>query len=380
MADIFDQVSPDGDVFDKVAPDEKSIKRILSGVYHPVLEAGGAIGGGLLGAGAASATVLGVPVGATVGGALGLAGGKSAADAIDRTIGLQEPIDTVAKAVKQTGADLKYGAIGEATGAALGPAKKAIGAVLGGGGKVGRGVAQMISGREAKRYAQLAKDPAAILPEALGGSMSKGKAGEQLGKVLAEENLALETNPFFDTGGVAKDGWQKIQLNLKGQGPKPTAQEMYEIKRGVDEVMSATPWVKRINNRLWRDRTLFKKYLTEELGNYSGKYAKASKDYARSALGSDFLTPFPVNQGGTPSIMRTGIMSGLAALVGVPAPLAPVVGAVASSPLALGLGTAGIGAVSKGVGKVADTVIQNPSFRRGVVGSLGLGRKREREQ
>ncbi len=91
---------------------------IASSVIRPMLEIGGGVAGGALGAGLAAPTIGGVPAGAIAGGALGIAGGKAAADLMDEKLGIKEAPETIKEAAIQTGEDLKYGAEGELLGRA----------------------------------------------------------------------------------------------------------------------------------------------------------------------------------------------------------------------------------------------------------------------
>ena len=84
------------DYIKKAYPPKKtgwSGKQIASDIYHPVLEMGGLLGGGALGAGSGLLTgpgaVAASPVGAAVGGAAGYLGGKSAARGFDQLLGLR---------------------------------------------------------------------------------------------------------------------------------------------------------------------------------------------------------------------------------------------------------------------------------------------------
>lgn len=100
-------------------------KQNISTMARPVLEIGGSIIGGTLGAGATAATVAGVPVGAAVGGALGMAGGKAAADALDTKLGLKNDISP-REIIPETAKDIQYGSMGEAVGLGTGTLAKQI--------------------------------------------------------------------------------------------------------------------------------------------------------------------------------------------------------------------------------------------------------------
>lgn len=90
-------------------------KETLSHVARPVLEIGGALVGGTLGAGATAATVAGVPVGIAAGGALGMAGGKAASELLDTKLGLRPELKPK-EIIGKTGKLIQYGLEGEAMG------------------------------------------------------------------------------------------------------------------------------------------------------------------------------------------------------------------------------------------------------------------------
>lgn len=91
-----------------VLPDEKVWENAASKVYRPALEIGGAFGGGALASPGIATTA--------AGGALGYAAGKSAADFIDRKLGIKEPIKTTGEAMGETVNSVKEGAMMEAGG------------------------------------------------------------------------------------------------------------------------------------------------------------------------------------------------------------------------------------------------------------------------
>lgn len=309
--------------------------------------AGAGIGAGL-GVGATAATIGGIPAGAMAGGALGYAGGEALSSWLRRLQGTKPEIKNIPNAVKETGSNILHGAQAELTGQAIAPVVAIAGKVVAPLAKPASKIGQMITGVEAQKINRLAKDPIAILPEALGGSKSISKAGEDLGKAIEKSGLIKQTNPFPESNSVAKSTWDKVQAFMKGQGPDLTPQEVFEGKAAVDEVMARTPWARR-NGPAWRDKTLFKNYLRDKLGSFSGELAKASRDYARSALGRDFTSVVPINQGGTPSFARAG----LAKILGIPLGI--------NSPLALGT------IVSAGslTNKAINAAAKNPQIRRG---------------
>lgn len=107
------------EIFAKVGPPKGFVERnarTISAVARPTLEMGGMLAGGTIaGTGSLPGGPAAVPA-AAVGGALGFAGGKSAADALDRYLGLKAPIRTIPEAAKETAGNLVAGAEAEAGG------------------------------------------------------------------------------------------------------------------------------------------------------------------------------------------------------------------------------------------------------------------------
>ena len=124
----------------------------ISNLARPALEAGGAVGGGLLAGGAAAPTIAGAIPASVAGGGLGFAAGRSAADLLDRGLGLKPPIASIPEAVKETGANLQSGAAMEAGGQLIGPGVKA----------VGKGLLSILFGPSIKSIDARLMDPEAI--------------------------------------------------------------------------------------------------------------------------------------------------------------------------------------------------------------------------
>lgn len=129
----FEVVSAKKPAFDPSQPFEavgeesgpSRIKETISQYARPVLEMGGALAGGSLGVGATAVTVGGVPAGAAIGGALGFGAGKSAADLLDRTMGLKER-PTIGEGIQEIGKNLSEGVAAELTGQLAGAGAKAL--------------------------------------------------------------------------------------------------------------------------------------------------------------------------------------------------------------------------------------------------------------
>ena len=120
-------------------------KNTVSAVARPTLEGLGMVGGGMVGTSAG-------PVGTAGGATLGFAGGKAAADLLDRGLGLKEPIKNIPEAISETGNDLKAGAEAEATGRVLGP-------VLSGVGKVAKGTLSAVAKVSPEEVTAMMKKP-----------------------------------------------------------------------------------------------------------------------------------------------------------------------------------------------------------------------------
>lgn len=86
----------------------------IAAAARPVLEMGGMVGGGILGAPAG-------PLGAAGGGALGYGVGKSAADLLSRSMGVQQPLQNLPQAAAETIQNASQGAQAEAGNLVLNP-------------------------------------------------------------------------------------------------------------------------------------------------------------------------------------------------------------------------------------------------------------------
>jgi len=101
----------------------------ISAAARPVLEMGGAVVGSLLGGGPELPTGI-------ASGVLGYGAGKSAADLLSRSLGVQQPIQNAGQAVQDVGGDVLAGMNNESMGKILSP-------VLG---LVGKGISKTLSG------------------------------------------------------------------------------------------------------------------------------------------------------------------------------------------------------------------------------------------
>lgn len=102
----------------KAAPQPGFLERHaqqISSMARPALEAGGMLAGGALAGGAALPLGPAAIPAAAVGTGLGFAGGKAAADLLDRGLGVKPPIASAGEAVKETAKDLTQGAAAATT-------------------------------------------------------------------------------------------------------------------------------------------------------------------------------------------------------------------------------------------------------------------------
>lgn len=184
----------------------------MANIARPALEIGGALGGAALaGAGAIPLGPVAVPA-AAVGGALGMAGGSTAADALERALGIKQPLNSAADAVKEIGGNLTSGVVSEATGAAAGKAlklaapyalragkfvgKKTMTAVLGPSGKaIEDRFARNVEVQAAKPIEQLAQD----LPDTV------QELRKIVGKLSGDALDTLSHQTTIGRGGKAKD-------------------------------------------------------------------------------------------------------------------------------------------------------------------------------
>jgi len=304
----------------------------------------GMVAGGLVG---------GVP-GAAVGGAAGEAfrqvdtaaiGGKKESSSLD--------------ALAKIGAEGLKGAAAEIGGKLAAPViAKGIDYASVGGKSAAKGfgkVAQFFSGVPKSDIVRIAADPAAILPEIMGGSKSIGKAGKGFGAAVekagfvpaaesAGEGLAKfkgAASPFKSSDSVANTAFERI-----AKGEELTAPELYDAYQSAQESVSKMS--------RWNPRKVkmleFKNALQEKLQSLSGEYAAASQDFARAKLGESATNILPRTKTGEVSLGRTGFAN----LV------LPGLGTVISSPALYG----GTTAATAGTAKVAAKILSNPVGRR----------------
>lgn len=220
-------------------------------------------------------------------------------------------------------------------------------------------VAEMFSGLPSSTIQRLAEDPAAILPELYGGSMTTAKAGAKVGEAakaagflpegqtLGEKRLAQfagQENPFKGSDSVAGEYFKKVSA-----GEQLSPSDTYDAYQAASESISK---MSRKNPR-YVEMVNFKDALGWELRNTldaTGRYADAVKDSARAFLGRDTSNILPRNKAGNVSLGRAGFDS----------MIFPHAGYLVSPPLAYGATTA---AVSGGA-KATAAALQNPVSRQ----------------
>lgn len=264
--------------------------------------------------------------------------------------GLLGAVDVLSDSLTPTGFQQNIGAEGAGQ-AVVAPAIKGL----------SRGtskVSELLTGSQSSNFNRLADDPAAILPEALGGSMSKKKAGALLGK--AERDAGFVTTPLEPESGSAAKGIKSFEGKtspFKGdqgiadvyfervaKGEQLTPQEALEAYKSTSRTLAK---MSRKDAR-YVEMLKFEKALGSELEAISPEYAAAKKNYARSAMGDATSNILPRTATGKVSQGRVGfnaLIFGGGSIIN-PAALA---GLALSSPLTHGITHAGLGAASKAI-------------------------------
>jgi hypothetical protein len=236
---------------------------------------------------------------------------------------------------------------------------------------LGRGAArlgQAFSGVKAGDYARLADDPAAILPEIAGGSKSMEAAGDAYGAAAKGAGLKSRLGTLPEHPAVVRDGLKKVMDGLPEEATEAATeqwikenvfrlspQESLNNFRSAGKVLEAA--VEGKDKEAVRTVSIFKDALRERLSTWSPEFGKASKDFARSALGDKFTNLVPLNKYGSPSIGRAGFTALATGTMG---------GAALASPVLHGLGTAGVGTALKSA-KVAGSY---PGMSGAIAGSI----------
>lgn len=233
----------------ELTPEEAHpVAKAASDIYTPAFETVGGV------AGAGAAAVPGAVTGpgdaaiAAAGGALGIAGGKAAADVLDRATGLKPPIQDASAAATETGKDLYHGTMSELGG-------RAAGAVLTTG-------AQVISGPLANKMTDTAK---AVWQKAKDMGIDLTPA-----EVMGSKSLSLFEN-LLDNAPITGDFMNKFRLRqlqqlvnqrnalVDAHGTAKTIEEVGEQIQGkVDDLFRTEAKLGTDSGNALKDRLLQK--------------------------------------------------------------------------------------------------------------------------
>lgn len=304
-------------------------KQAASSFYRPALEVGGALGGAALAA-------PGTPVASAAGGALGFAGGRAAADLIDRGIGLKAPLASAGEAAKETAKDIQGGAAQEALGLVLKaiPSKVMENVLAKGAGVAGR----LQSGVRAASGQRLFKNPSALF------APSTETVGAELGAAREAAGMASKptVNEIVDTEGSTARRMARQVLNKIEQKLPVSPDELLKGKQAINKLIEKTPMMQRSQRRLLSQAG---QQLSDALYAISPEERQLAGKYANSALGEEFRRFYPVTKTGDVSLTRTLFLPALResgqALAAIPTAL------LAQSPFLGGLGISAAGGAYK---------------------------------
>lgn len=324
-----------------------SWKTTAASFYRPVLEIGGAVGG------AALATPL-TPAGQVAAGGLGFAGGRAAANLIDRGLGLKKPLNGLKEIAAETASDIGAGAVNEMGGQVLKaiPSKATEAFLAKTAGVAGR----IQSGVREKAGERLFRNPKALF------APSTESVGKELG--LARDAAGMTAKPtvneIVDTEGsiarrVAKNVLSKIE-----DGEKPTAVELLKGKQAVNKLLEKLPFNQRNQRRLLSQAG---QKLSDSLYDVAPEERKLAAKYAEAALGEEFKRFYPVTKTGDVSLTRTLFLPALSspgqALAAIPAVLG-------QSPALGGAAIASAGGAYKGL----QSMLGPSQMRRALVSAI----------
>jgi hypothetical protein len=339
LNDVFSKIvgNSDSQSLEQPKQPESNIRETISKIARPTLE----IGGGIVGASIAAPTT---PIGQAAAGALGMAGGKAAADLLDRIIGVKEPLPDMKSAVKEAGADVQRGMLLELT-------SRAGQLALSKGVNVAREflkenapkVSQALTGVNKNYFSRVANKPSTVLPEMLGGPKSLESAGQG---IEAAENRSFgeaATPTAKEINDPALSVARKNALNAaalleKTKGLPEEAQAaifkdpevgaiILKGRRGTQAQLSS-PGVTGSKKALLSKQA-------DEFGNILGKYYPEVKDalgdYGASKARSEVMRLLPVLKSGDPSVSRI-VLAALGKTAGLPLGLSvPAVHAVTTA-------------------------------------------------
>jgi hypothetical protein len=229
-------------------------------------------------------------------------------------------------------------------------------------------VGQMLTGKSANKVRQVIEDPAAILPESLGGAKTVEDASAQYGQALDKSGLEKKLYGPFSEGKSEADKDANLIYAKWKSGKDITPQEAFNAKRATDKLWPAV--VKERNAEDIREMSQFKTGMDDILSSQAGQFQKASKDYSRARLGSDFTQLLPRTKTGDISTVKSFLLPMVE-----PRKL-PFM--LASSPAVLGAGNLAAQSAMKGLNVVGS----NPNARQALMGLLQqlLEKQQQRQQ
>lgn len=207
------------------------------------------------------------------------------------------------------------------------------------------------SGTRRQAGERLFRDPLALLK-----GLFAERAGKRLGAVREAAGMVEKptVSEIVDTTGESSRKIAEQVLTALEEGQQVGAAQLLKAKQALGNLLEATPFPQKNRRRLLSEA---QQRVSDMLGQLSGEEAEASAEFARSALGREFLRLFPVTKSGDVSLTRTLFLPTLGDGSGFLASL-PV--ALAQSPLLGGGLTAGAGISFK----AARALLQNPAVQR----------------
>jgi hypothetical protein len=354
------------------------------------------IAGGMAGAAGAPLGLLGAGAGA----GLGYAGAKTGLRGIGKILGYEKQ-NTLPQEALKTVTDFP-------TGATMEMASPAVEGVLGTqvAKRTGKGLADMfgtLPGVDTERIIAMFKNPKTILPPFLGGPPAIKEAGSTIGAIESKLGIPpLESEPIeplykirppkkitianperegIDPSKLMKNidpkrmpELQKALAEMKGpvpeetaqetayrvhkmmvNGEQPTVQETVKALKGTNEALEKFP--NDMTTKQSQDKlrlTLQAKRLQAHLSDSVPELQKARGNYAASSTRKAFTSPAfgLMAQSGGKDVSRMGANRLVGPFALMRMANNPAFGALlgaSQSPLALGAGTAGLGAVAKAV-------------------------------
>lgn len=201
-------------------------RSILASFVRPALEVGGATAGAVSGSG------LG-PAGTAVGGGLGFAAGRQAANVFEEFSGIRKPEPLGTQLARALGQDVPLGIAGELGGPALPVVRSALRPLGRGLARIGEGA----TGVSERAFRKLASQPLTLFT-----AKTREKAGRLLGEALKKEGVSIEptTQELFDPAlTTARDIAQEVFEKISG-GVQVTVGDIIRGRRAVDRIIAGT--------------------------------------------------------------------------------------------------------------------------------------------